>query len=54
MPSFVEVTTLRQPICPECGPLGELCAQSDGDATGTAVAHDALEHAGYDPEGEDA
>jgi hypothetical protein len=53
MSSFVEEITLRQPICSECGPLGALVAQSDAEATGIAVLHDAENHSGYDPEGED-
>jgi len=51
--SFVDVTVLRQAICPTCGPLGPLAPISDGEATGTAVKHDAIEHGGYTPEGED-
>lgn len=52
--SHVETTILRQPVCPECGVLGDLREQSDADATGIAVLHDDTNHAGYDPEGEDA
>lgn len=54
MPSHVDVITLRQPICNECGPLGPLIQQSDAEATGIAVLHDATHHSGYDIEGEDA
>lgn len=53
MPSTVDTITLRQPVCSECGPLGPLVAQSDADATGIAVLHDAENHSGYDAEGED-
>lgn len=52
--STVEVTTLRQPVCPECGPLGELKEQSDADATGIAVYHDSIWHSDPQPEGYDA
>jgi hypothetical protein len=54
MASFVEVTTLVQPVCPDChDSLAPVGLMSLSEAEEICRKHDALEHTGFNTEGED-